>query len=44
MIKKKIQLKSIIEILNKNRIIFNEINTHESDLEDVFVDLINKND
>jgi len=38
------QLKSIIEILNKNTIIFNEINTHESDLEDVFVDLINKND
>tara|TARA_B110000196_G_scaffold319658_1_gene338387 strand:+ start:352 stop:1287 length:936 start_codon:yes stop_codon:yes gene_type:complete len=38
------QLKSIIEILNKNKIIFNEINTHESDLEDVFLDLINKND
>jgi len=38
------QLKSIIEILNKNKIIFNEIDTHESDLEDVFLDLINKND
>ena len=37
------QLKSIIEILNKNKIIFNEIDTHESDLEDVFLDLINKN-
>ena len=41
--KNNIELKSIIEVLNKNKIIFNEINTHESDLEDVFVDLINKN-
>ena len=38
------QLKKIIEILNKNKIIFNEINTYESDLEDVFIDLIKKHD
>ena len=40
--KKKIQLKKIIEILNIEKIIFNEINTYESDLEDVFVDLVKK--
>ena len=39
-----IQLKTIIEILNLNKITFNEINTYESDLEDVFLDLIKKND
>jgi len=41
--KKITQLKTIIEILNVNKIFFNEINTFESDLEDVFLDLI-KND
>ena len=39
-----IQLKTIIEILNLNKITFSEINTYESDLEDVFLDLIEKND
>ena len=39
-----IQLKTIIEILNINKIRFNEINTYESDLEDIFLDLIKKND
>jgi ABC-2 type transport system ATP-binding protein len=38
------QLKEIIEILNKYKISFNEINTSESDLEDVFIDLVKKND
>ena len=38
------KLKDIITILNENKIIFNEINTYESNLEDVFIDLINKND
>ena len=42
--KKITKIKEIIEILNNNKIIFNEINTYESDLEDVFIDLINKND
>ena len=37
------KLKEIINILNDNKISFNEINTHESDLEDVFIELI-KND
>ena len=37
--KKAIQLKTIINILNRNNIIFNEINTQESDLEDVFIEL-----
>ena len=41
--KKMTQLKTIIQILNSNKIFFNEINTYESDLEDVFIDLI-KND
>ena len=40
--KNKTKLKEIINILNKNQIIFNEINTYESDLKDVFIDLINK--
>ena len=38
------QLKSIIEILNHENITFNEINTYESDLEDIFIDLVKKND
>ena len=37
------KLKEIINILNDNNISFNEIKTHESDLEDVFIELI-KND
>jgi ABC-2 type transport system ATP-binding protein len=39
-----IQLKAIIEILNISKIPFSEINTYESDLEDIFLDLIKKND
>ena len=38
------QLKTIIEILNQENIHFTEINTHESDLEDIFIDLVKKND
>ena len=38
--KKKIELKEIINQLNIEKITFNEINTYESDLEDVFLDLI----
>ena len=38
------KLKEIIEILNQNNMYFNEINTFESNLEDVFIDLIKKND
>tara|TARA_Y100001970_G_C14250435_1_gene871440 strand:+ start:854 stop:1792 length:939 start_codon:yes stop_codon:yes gene_type:complete len=38
------QLRSIIEILNKNKIVFDEINTNESDLEDIFIDLVKSND
>ena len=41
--KKITKLKEIIEILNQNKISFSEINTQESDLEDVFMELI-KND
>ena len=41
--KQKISLKSIIEILNANKIDFKEINTYESDLEDVFIKIINEN-
>jgi len=33
-------LKEIIDILNKNKISFKEINTYESDLEDIFLELI----
>ena len=33
-------LKEIIEILNKNKIPFQEINTYESDLEDIFLKLV----
>ena len=36
------KLKEIISILNKNNINFNEINTYESDLEDVFLNLVKK--
>ena len=42
--KKNTKLKTIIEILNNHKILFNEINTYESDLEDIFLDLIKKND
>jgi len=42
--KKITQLKEIINILNLNNITFNEINTYESDLEDVFLNLINNHD
>jgi len=38
------ELKKIIEILNENAILFKEINTYESDLEDVFLNLIKNND
>ena len=38
------QLREIIEILNKNNISFYEINTYESDLEDVFINLIKNHD
>ena len=41
--KKDTQLKEIIDLLNKEKISFNEINTYESDLEDVFLDLIKNN-
>ena len=41
--KNKTKLIEIISILNSNNILFNEINTYESDLEDIFVELI-KND
>ncbi len=37
-------LRSIIDILNNKQIVFNEINTFESDLEDVFLKLIKNND
>ena len=40
--KNKTKLKEIINILNDNKISFNEINTYESDLEDVFIELIKK--
>ena len=40
--KKITTLKEIINVLQKNNINFNEINTYESDLEDVFLSLINK--
>ena len=40
--KNKTKLKQIINILNHNNILFNEINTYEGDLEDVFMELIKK--
>ena len=39
--KKTTKLKELINILNDNKITVNEINTHENDLEDVFIELIN---
>ena len=42
--KQKTTLKSIINILNNNKIDFKEINTSESDLEDIFIKIINEND
>ena len=42
--KNKTNLKSIIDLLNKSNINFKEINTYESDLEDVFLKLVKKND
>ncbi len=42
--KNKTKLKSIINILNKHNIDFSEINTSESDLEDVFLKLIKNHD
>ena len=41
--KKNTTLKEIIDILHKGKVSFYEINTYESDLEDVFVNLIKKN-
>ncbi|MBI05024.1 MAG: ABC transporter [Pelagibacteraceae bacterium] len=38
--KNKTTIKNIIDILNKNKIEFTEINTYESDLEDVFLKLV----
>ena len=38
------KITEIIEVLNKYKISFNEINTFESDLEDVFIDLVKKDD
>ena len=42
--KNKTNLKSIIDLLNKSNINFKEINTYESDLEDVFLKLVKRND
>ena len=42
--KNKTNIKTIINILDKENIEFSEINTFESDLEDVFLKLIKKND
>ncbi len=42
--KNKTNLKYIINILDKNNIDFKEINTFESDLEDVFLKLVKNND
>ena len=41
--KKKTNLKTIIDILDKHKIEFKEINTYEGDLEDVFLKLIKEN-
>ena len=40
--KNKTNLKKIIDILNRNKIDFKEINTFEGDLEDVFLQVVNK--
>ena len=42
--KNKTNLKDIIDIFYKKQIEFKEINTFESDLEDVFIKVVNKND
>ena len=42
--KNKTNLKAIIDILAEEKIQFSEINTFESDLEDVFLKLVKKND
>ncbi len=42
--KNKTNIKTIINILNRDKIDFNEINTFESDLEDVFLKLTKNND
>ena len=42
--KNKTNIKNIINILNNNKIEFKEINTFESDLEDVFIKVVKKND
>ena len=39
--KNKTNIKKIIDILNKNKIDFKEINTSEGDLEDVFIKVVN---
>ena len=39
-----IKLKSILDELNAHKITFDEINTYENDLEDIFIDLIRNND
>ena len=40
--KNKTNIKKIIDILNRNKIEFKEINTFEGDLEDVFLKVVNK--
>ncbi len=40
--KNKTNIKKIIDILNRNKIDFREINTFEGDLEDVFLKVVNK--
>ena len=42
--KNKTNIREIIDILKNNQIDFNEINTFEGDLEDVFIKVVNKND
>ena len=42
--KNKTNIKKIIDILNNNEIEFIEINTSEGDLEDVFIEVVSKND
>ena len=39
--KNKTNIKNIIDLLNKNKIDFKEINTSEGDLEDVFIKVVN---
>jgi len=42
--KNKTNIREILDILKNNKIDFNEINTFEGDLEDVFIKVVNKND